>query len=138
MDQDEYFDCPYKEGHSVYLNISAKDVPYDGAQHPASLNNGFAGIVGDAVISAINYEGVDETEYDKSIVAPTEMGTYKATVTVTDIDSNEHVVETVYKITEPNYIFIPATGDKLIEIICLALIIAASGGYVLSRRFRKN
>lgn len=121
--EDDFFDCPYKEGHPVKLQILAKDVPYDGAEHPASLTNGFTGVVGDAKISAISYEGVDSTQYAESTIAPTEVGKYKSKIVVTSAEGEEFNASTTFSITESPVMNIPATGD--IALVVFALFVVA-------------
>lgn len=79
--------CPIE---TKTLTLSANNTAYDGNAKDATINNGWTSNDDLTAPGDIYYEGTGDTEYAKSTTAPTNVGTYKASVTVDSVTAEKN------------------------------------------------
>ena len=88
-------DCYYQKS-PLEATVTASDAVYTGTSYnKASFVNNITKVTGAEASDSITYEGTGQTKYDESTEAPTNIGTYKASIKVGDV-----VVYANFAITE--------------------------------------
>ena len=92
-------DCEaYGAANAKTLTLSApSDLTYNGQPKAAHATDDLSVLTG-ATVGNINYVGVSPTVYEKSETAPTDAGTYKATLTVTAASGSQYTAEQEFTI----------------------------------------
>lgn len=80
-------DCYYHKS-PLTATVTATNAVYTGTGYDkASFVNNITKVTGAEVSDSITYEGTESTKYDASTVAPTDIGTYKASIKVGDLEA---------------------------------------------------
>ncbi len=78
-------DCYYFKS-PLSATVTATNAVYTGTSYnKASFTNNISKVTGAEATESITYEGTGSTKYDASTVAPTNIGTYKASIKVGDV-----------------------------------------------------
>ena len=91
-------DCPYTINQEYRATISATSKAYDGTAVTASITTD-TGFPTEITIGDISYSGLDGTNYPSSTTAPSAVGKYRATSTVSDGTNTENI-SVDYEITK--------------------------------------